>query len=184
MKFVFFVLALFVLLDTYQARHLHDVFVNRIFGRPAPLNVVDVIQMVTRGELLSHSLLQDKTTYGRVNSPPPPPQGGSTRGQTTYGQNPTFTSQSTQTSPNTREIHGMYGRDDPRTPPSPEANGSQGRHIYGRENPSVPTPPKPADPIRPLLCSHCRTVEARESTDLSTSVVMPFQYLTHRANYV
>ncbi|GJU80677.1 hypothetical protein Tco_1283042 [Tanacetum coccineum] len=158
------------------------VFVNRRFGRPSPLNVADVIQMVTRGELLSHSLLQDKTTYGRVNSPPAPPQGGSTRGQTTYGrinpkappspvapsrgqtsfgaENPTFTSQTTQTSPNTSDLdtHGMYGRDDPRTPPSPEANGSQGRHIYGRENPSVPTPPKPADPIRPVLNEYARIV--------------------------
>ncbi|PWA93801.1 hypothetical protein CTI12_AA068060 [Artemisia annua] len=151
-----------------------NVFVNRRFNRPAPLRAAEIIQMVTRGEeLLSPPLLQDKTTYGRVNSPPPPPQGGSTRGQTTYGQNPTFTSQTKQTSPNQSDsdIHGMYGRDDPRTPPSPKANGLQGHSIYGRDNPSVPTPPKPAAPIRPVLSEYARINGSSESTDLATSVV-------------
>ncbi|PWA82455.1 hypothetical protein CTI12_AA135630 [Artemisia annua] len=197
MKFAFFILAFFLLLETYHARHLYDVFVNRRVGRPTPLRAAEIIQMVTRGEeLLSPPLLQDKTTYGRVNSPPPPPQGGSTSGQTTYGrinpkappspsvapsqgqttygvENPNFTSQIIQMSsnPSDLDLHGIYGRDDPRTPPSPEENGSQGHGIYGRDNPSVPTPPKPAEPIRPVLSEYARIDGRSESIDLLTSVV-------------
>ncbi|GJY10300.1 hypothetical protein Tco_0378485 [Tanacetum coccineum] len=198
MKFAFFFFAFILLLETYHARHLHDVFVNRKFNRPAPLRAAEIIQMVTHGEeLLSPPLLEDKMTYGRVNSPPPPPQGGSTRGQTTYGrinpkappspsvapsrgqttygvENPTFTAQTTQTSPNPSEldIHNMYGRVDPRTPPSPEINGSRGHGIYDREDLSVPTTPQTTDSIRPVLserAEYARIDVRSKSTELSIS---------------
>ncbi|KAK1436771.1 hypothetical protein QVD17_02553 [Tagetes erecta] len=134
MKLALISLTLFVLLEAYNARHLHDVSIKGSFNNKQPIFQATIIQMVTVKEQLllppsppKLAPSKGQETYGRVSSSPPPPNAAPSRGQATYG------------------------RVDPLTPPSPNPNDSQGHGMYGRVDPSAPAPPKPADPTRPLL---------------------------------
>ncbi|KAI3802597.1 hypothetical protein L1987_30736 [Smallanthus sonchifolius] len=123
MKFALISFTIFVLLEAYNARHLHGVIIKGIVDG-LPSFHATVIQMVTGEENLRLpqsppvSSSCDKTIYGRVNLPLPPPKVGPSKRQATYGRvNP--------------------------SPPPPYVAPSKGHETYGRVNPSPPPPPPP-----------------------------------------
>ncbi|KAD4585543.1 hypothetical protein R6Q59_019950 [Mikania micrantha] len=175
MKFALVSLTLFVLLKAYNARRLQDVSINENF------------------ELTLHSsplLLSshDHSTYGRVNTPPPPPNGAPSKGQATYGRknlsppppkgspsrgNTFYGGDKPSSKQDILVEQTNFGQEDSRTPPSPNPNGSQGQGRYDRVKPGAPPPPKPADPIHPLVSdggSACTGLSSSSAIDYQTNL--------------
>ncbi|XP_076920881.1 uncharacterized protein LOC143582132 [Bidens hawaiensis] len=142
MKFALVSLTLIVLLDAYNARHLHDASIKRSFdGRSLFYGVV--IQMVTGEKLrlpqssrLSSLVHDHQTAYGRVNKPPPPPIVAPSKGQATYTR-----VNSSPPPPNVAPSKGQstYTRVNS-SPPPPNVAPSKGQSTYTRVNSSPPPP--------------------------------------------
>ncbi|KAD4585544.1 hypothetical protein E3N88_23145 [Mikania micrantha] len=212
MKFALVTLTLFVLLKAYNARRLQDVSIEEKFDGQ-PLFHATTIQMVTADEKLplpSSLSSHDHTTYGRVNLPPPPPKPAPSKNQATYGRENSAPPPPVDAPSGGQAIYGedmpsseldssqeeaKFGREDPRTPPSPNPNDSKAHGMYGRVIPSAPPPPKPAGPIHPLVSDggsawtglSSSTIDYRTNLDrwhsinafyrLSTYVTRLFKYL-------
>ncbi|KAK9069837.1 hypothetical protein SSX86_010233 [Deinandra increscens subsp. villosa] len=148
MKFALVFLSLFLLLQAYNARSLHDISKKGSFERQ--LFQEAIIEMVTgeKGLRLPSSPSgvniplppKVQATYSRGKSSPPPPKVAPSTGQATYGRGKS-SPPPPKVAPSTGQA--TYGRGKS-SPLPPKAAPSTGQGTYARVNPLPPLPPKVA----------------------------------------